>query len=220
MKQISAALLFTTLSLLISACDSLPDRTFTYATWKQFPVIPEPTATATPVRLDVQFQPGSEVMTPENEVALSNFLAQSRISNGAAVDLSVPLPRADETQLVSGRISAVERTLARRGIVVTSVFASQSGAPDSVAVLGNSTTVHLPPCPGYTAPTQLDSEKQGVSNMGCSNTANLDMMVANPTDIAQGRPLPPADAEAATAGLQRYRDGKIIPPVSVDTQSQ
>lgn len=220
MKSFAPALLLAIAGFALGACDSLPGRTFTYATWKQFPAVPYPEATAVPVRLDLHFDEGSGTMTPDDEVALSNFLSQSRIGNGAAVDLTVPLPQAGETKLVSDRISAVEKSLARRGVVVSSVFASQDGAPGTVSILGNAVTVHLPPCPGFTTPTQLDSEQQGVSNQGCSNTSNLDLMVANPSDLIQGRSLPPADAEGSTAGLQRYRDGKIIPPVSMDTQSQ
>jgi pilus assembly protein CpaD len=217
MKHIGQLVSLFAASVLLTACT---DRVITYATWKQFPPIVEPQATATPVRLDLHFGPGSDAISPDNEVALSNFLAQSYISNGGAVDLSVPLPQAGESRLLGGRISAVEKTLARRGIVVTSVLASQDGTPNSVSVLGSATTVHLPPCPGYTTATHLDSEQAGVSNFGCSNTINLDLMVANPPDLVQGRPLPPADAQGAIQGLQRYRDGKVIAPERIDSGTQ
>ena len=36
-------------------------------------------------------------------------------------------------------------------------------------------------------------------------------------DLVQGRPLPPADGEGSTLGLQRYREGKVIAPVDVGT---
>jgi pilus assembly protein CpaD len=217
MKHFGQLLPLLAASVLMSACS---DRVITFATWKQFPPIVEPQATSTAVRLDLKFAPGSDAMSPDNEVALSNFLAQSYITNGGAVDLSVPLPQAGESKLLGGRISAVEKALARRGIVVNSVFASQDGTPNSVTVLGSATTVHLPPCPGYTTATSLDSEHQGVSNFGCSNTTNLDLMVANPPDLVQGRPIPPADGQAAILGLQRYRDGKVIAPERIDSETQ
>jgi pilus assembly protein CpaD len=217
MKNVGAFLPLFVATVLMSACQ---ERVITYATWKQFPPIVEPQATAAPVRLDLHFDPGSDAISPDNEVALSNFLAQSYISNGGAVDLSVPLPQAGESRLLGGRISAVEKTLARRGIVVNSVLASQDGTPNSLTVLGSATTVHLPPCPGYTTATHLDSEHEGVSNFGCSNTTNLDLMVANPPDLVQGRPIPPADAQAAILGLQRYRDGKVIAPERIDSETQ
>ena len=217
MKHFSQALLLGALGLLLSACDGEPDRVITYATWKQFPPHVEPQAKVVPVRLDLSFNPDSDAMTPDGEVALSNFLAQNNINTGAAVDLAVPLPRAGEGRLVRGRIGAVEKTLARRGILVSSVVASQDGVPGTISVVGNATTVQLPPCPGYNSPVQIDAEKQGVSNQGCSNTTNLDLMVANPSDLVQGRPLPPADGEGSTLGLQRYREGKVIAPVDVGT---
>jgi type IV pilus biogenesis protein CpaD/CtpE len=36
-------------------------------------------------------------------------------------------------------------------------------------------------------------------------------MVANPSDLAQGRPIGPADAEAMAAGIQRYRTDGTYP---------
>ncbi len=217
MKHLRPALLLTALAALLAGCDSEPDRVITYATWKQFPPMVYPQATATPVRLDLHFSPGSDALSQDDEVALSNFLAQNHIGNGGALDISVPLPQPGETRLVTSRINAVEKTLARRGVVVSSVFASPDGVPETLSILGHNAAVQLPPCPGYNVPTQLDSEKQGVVNFGCSNAANLDLMVANPSDVAQGRSLPPADAEASTLGIERYRQGKVIPPVSMDT---
>jgi pilus assembly protein CpaD len=43
--------------------------------------------------------------------------------------------------------------------------------------------------------------------MGCSNEINLGLMVADPNDLARGRPLAPADAERAALSVQKYRTG-------------
>ena len=49
--------------------------------------------------------------------------------------------------------------------------------------------------------------------------AAVDLAVPMPRAgaLVQGRPLPPADGEGSTLGLQRYREGKVIAPVDVGT---
>ena len=46
---------------------------------------------------------------------------------------------------------------------------------------------------------------------GCSNAANLSLMLANPADLQNGQPLAPADGEATTPAIQRYRADKVWP---------
>jgi type IV pilus biogenesis protein CpaD/CtpE len=70
-------------------------------------------------------------------------------------------------------------------------------------------TIARPACPGYNAPVQYDQEWQPIQAPGCSNTLNLEMMVANPADLAQGRTLPPADGEAASLPVAKYRTGQM-----------
>ena len=39
-------------------------------------------------------------------------------------------------------------------------------------------------------------------------------MLADPGDLLRGRTLGPADGEALSGSIRRYRAGKIIPPVA------
>jgi pilus biogenesis lipoprotein CpaD len=197
------------LAALLSACGTTQQqRTFTYATWKQQPDFVEPQVKVTQVRLDLPFAPGSDVVSDESEAALDDFLGHSGISTGATVDLAVA-PAAGYGPLARSRIDALKRTLGRRGIVVELVEVDQSGRPDSVSIVGKQVAIARPPCPGYNAPIAYDQEWQPLLIPGCSNTLNLEMMVANPADLAQGRTLPPADAEAATIPIGKYRTGQL-----------
>ena len=45
--------------------------------------------------------------------------------------------------------------------------------------------------------------------MGCSNTANLGLMVADPLDLKEGRTMGPADGEFGALRIQRYREGEV-----------
>jgi len=54
---------------------------------------------------------------------------------------------------------------------------------------------------------------------GCYNTLNLDLMVANPSDLVQGRQLPPADAEYSAEFVNKYRAGAETAPAAPSTTS-
>jgi pilus biogenesis lipoprotein CpaD len=201
--------LCVTLSALLSSCGTTePQRIVTFATWKQQPDVVQPQVKVTPVRLDVLFAPGSDVISSENETALDDFLGHSGISNGATVDLAVAPPAAGYAPITQSRIDALKRTLARRGVLVELVAVDQSDRPDTVSVVGKQVAIARPACPGYNAPIKYDQEWQPLLVPGCSNTLNLEMMVANPADLAQGRTLPPADGEAATLPVVKYRAGQ------------
>ncbi|MEA2783407.1 MAG: pilus assembly protein CpaD [Rhodospirillaceae bacterium] len=192
-----------------AACTPTP-RVVTYATWKQQPAFSGPQVKVVPVALDLPFGIGSNDLSQENEAALDSFLGRNGLKNGATVDLSVAAARPDQDPLIRSRISTVKRSLARRGIMVETVMASPSDRADTVHVLGKATTITMPACPGYNAPIQYDSEWQPIFDApGCSNTINLELMVANPADLAQGRALPPADGEGMTMGVSKYHAGQV-----------
>jgi len=43
---------------------------------------------------------------------------------------------------------------------------------------------------------------------GCADTANFGLMIADPRDLAQGRPLGPADGERSARAVDEYRTGE------------
>ena len=46
-------------------------------------------------------------------------------------------------------------------------------------------------------------------NGPCANTHNLEQMVQVKSDLRQGRPLGPANAEREAAAVKRYEEGKV-----------
>jgi pilus assembly protein CpaD len=91
------------------------------------------------------------------------------------------------------------------------------GQPGDVAVVAYTLAALPQECPGHTVPTALDSEHRPVPVVGCSNAANLGMMVSNPSDLVRGRTLAPADGEGSVLAIQRYRSGQITPLVKEGT---
>lgn len=55
------------------------------------------------------------------------------------------------------------------------------------------------------------------NNIDAGAAVDLTVPMPRAGDLVQGRPLPPADGEGSTLGLQRYREGKVIAPVDVGT---
>jgi pilus assembly protein CpaD len=210
MHRLTILPLCLVLAGLLSACGTTQQqRVVTYATWKQQPEFVEPQVKVSPVRLDLPFAPGSDMIGDSGEAALDDVLGHNGISSGAPVDLAVAPPGAGDPSITQSRINAIKRSLARRGIAVEAVEVDEAARADSVNVLGKAVAIARPLCPGYNAPVKYDQEWQPVLLPGCSSTLNLEMMVANPADLARGRNLPPADAEAAAIPAAKYRTGQV-----------
>jgi pilus assembly protein CpaD len=215
------ALLVTAAALLafgLAGCDTVP-RQVSYATWKQVPPRVTPQATIAPVRLDVHFAPDEGALNPDDRSAIDGFLAHNQITTGNSVALVVAPPGPGEAKLTASRVSAVQQNLEGRGIMVESVMAMQAAEPGTVSVLAKATKVQLPACAGYNAPITLNYEYQPDILPGCYNTTNLDLMVANPSDLVQGRQLPPGDAEYSAQFVNKYRAGGAAAAGGVSTTS-
>ena len=202
----------------LAGCDTTP-RQVSYATWKQPQPRVAPQVTVAPVRLDVHFAPDEGALNPDDQSAIDGFLAHNQITTGNSVALVVAPPGPGETKLTANRVSAVQQNLESRGIMVESVLAMQNAEPGTVSVLGKATKVQLPACAGFNAPIQLDNEYQPNILPGCYNAMDLDLMVANPADLAQGRQLPPADAEYSAQFVSKYRGGAATAATAPSTTS-
>jgi len=222
MQHKTAALLSTiVLAIGLAGCGQMIDNHITYGTWKQSPPDAAPLISVKPARFDVTFVGSDDSLDLANETALNQFLGANRIGSGNTVDLVIGPVQQGEGEIVVRRVDAVEAALARRGIAVDSINGTAETQPGTVGILGKLVTVIPPACPGYNSPIHLNTENQPVIVTGCSNQANLDLMVANPADLAAGRPLPPADGEAMALSVQRYREGKVPPlaaPVTTSSQ--
>jgi len=74
--------------------------------------------------------------------------------------------------------------------------------------------VTLPRCPNWSAEPNSDFTNARSSNFGCADATNLGHMVANPADLASGRPLGDADAVTAVSAVTRYYQDKIQLPAA------
>jgi pilus assembly protein CpaD len=70
--------------------------------------------------------------------------------------------------------------------------------------------VQLPPCPDWSRESGVDYANLPGSNFGCATQTNLGLMIDNPSDLARGRKLAPADGIHAAEGIVRYRTGEVV----------
>lgn len=84
-----------------------------------------------------------------------------------------------------------------------------------VSVVVGRYLVTPPRCPDWTKQPGTDSANRRSSNYGCATVTNLGLMVANPGDLIQGRPMGPADGDKAAQSISKYRAGEIEEPQPV-----
>lgn len=69
-------------------------------------------------------------------------------------------------------------------------------------------TVAAPECGEWDRQPEVHGQ-QLLPDLGCATAANLVAMVADPADLAEGRPLGPADGVHAAEAVVRYRTDKV-----------
>lgn len=83
-----------------------------------------------------------------------------------------------------------------------------SGRSESLAAMGK----HMPAQPDCRAATlTADGKAAALPADGCWNAANLARMVADPRDLAQGKPLSPANGAREALVIDAYQRGQTKP---------
>lgn len=203
------------LPALVSGCDMR--RQIDYATWKQVEPFAEASAVTQELSHRVQFRANSAELSSAEKVALLAFLERQGINPGTRVVLRSETAHEGEAATVSDRLAVLRRVLVARSLDVEMAPPSMNGAAEDVTVTAYKTAVAQIDCPGYNTPIELDQEWRPISNNGCANAINLGLMLENPSDLAAGRDLPPADGEQQTLSIQRYRTGQVFEPQLEDT---
>jgi pilus assembly protein CpaD len=198
--------------LALSACTD--HRLVTHATWKQQEAFAQPDVRRVDVQYVVPFAPKALELSDVEREALAMFVRQNNLQPGAHVSVAAPTKTATQAARSRNRLASVRNELQRMGISSTIVQAESTNGQstgDEVVVFAQTVAVLPPDCPGYNTPITLDYEWRPATRLGCANAVNLGLMVANPGDLAQGRPVGPADGEAMSLGVQRYRQGQTFP---------
>jgi pilus assembly protein CpaD len=211
-RQSCSVLALCLAPLAISACTD--HRLVTHATWKQQEAFAQPEVRRVDVQYVVPFAPKALELSDVEREALAMFVRQNNLQPGAHVSVATPTKNTTQAARSRNRLASVRNELQRMGISSTIVQAeptNNQSTGDEVVVFAQTVAVLPPDCPGYNTPITLDYEWRPATRLGCANAVNLGLMVANPGDLAQGRPVGPADGEAMALGVARYRTATTFP---------
>jgi pilus assembly protein CpaD len=159
---------------------------------------------------DVDFARGAKTVTASEVAGLSNFLRDNAVGEGDSV--TVAGPNAAST-LAAARRAAVlaELRMLHVHAVPATVTAPVSSA---VRVHVDHVVVTAPQCPDWSKAEADNPDNSSSSNFGCATEANLAAMVANPADLARGRPSGVADGAALARGVELYQSGNLAKTLS------
>ena len=211
-RQTCSVLALCLAPLAMSACTD--HRVVTHATWKQQEQFAQPEVRRIDVQYVVPFAPKTLDLSDVEREALAMFVRQNNLHPGSHVSVAAPTKTATQAARSRNRLASVRNELQRLGVSSTVVQAqptTDQSTGDEVVVFAQTVAVLPPDCPGYNTPITLDYEWRPVTRLGCANAVNLGLMVANPGDLAQGRPISPADGEAMALGVNRYRTAQTFP---------
>jgi pilus biogenesis lipoprotein CpaD len=155
---------------------------------------------------DVVFRSGARDPSQIERMKLDAFLSEIQVGPGDAVILDGGLT--DQRYALGARLAYKHLSVRQTG---------EDGTPGRVRVHIERYVVTPPNCPDWSKPMGEDSENTPMAGLGCSNTANLGMMVVNPRDLVRGTTPGPSDGEAVSAAIRRYRTGEITPLVQEES---
>lgn len=210
-KLNSTTLVIGLAALALSACQSNDATDYmseVAARWQPIHAVPQNHVETVSFEHIIAFPSGSVEPTEAEKRRLHEFIAISNLTeNDTIVVEAAPSASGNYNSMTASRLDGLAQELAQVGLptfVAEASTASSLRGQDQVAVMVTRAIVVTPDC---SIPERLAGEEPDYS-MGCNNTAALGLMVANPSDLARGRPLGPADAEKASLAMQKYRTGK------------
>jgi pilus assembly protein CpaD len=212
LRQATSVLALCLAPLAMSACTD--HRLVTEATWKQQEAPAQPQVQRVDVQHVVPFASKDLEVSDVEREALAMFVRQNNLQPGSHVAVGAPTKTAAQAARSRNRLASVRNELQRMGIsssIVQAEPTNNQSTGEEIVVFAQTVAVLPPDCPGYNQPVTLDYEWRPNTRLGCANAVNLGLMVANPSDLAQGRPIGPADAEMSAAAVQRYRTDKTYP---------
>lgn len=160
-------------------------------------------------RVDVRFAPGSSRLFARDAARLRALAATGAIAPSDRVIVAASGP----PLLAQARFETVARALLTYNVVA--MQGPLTPVPANRAIIESERyLVTLPQCPNWSKYPPLGYTNIHASNFGCTTAVDLALMVANPADLVEGRPLGPVDANPAVSAVQRYETDKVQLPAA------
>lgn len=200
-KPLTALLAGAALAGLAACAETLPE-----AYTAKAPVVTQVTSLHA-----VRFAPEGVRLSEAEQQRLLGFLEEMRLREGDRILVELPAG-VQPGDVANARALAVMQFLARNDLRGAPFTPRESGG-QLLRVGVERVAVNAPAdCPDWSAPRDFEAFVNGVHpNHGCANANNFAVMLANPRDAVEGRPLAPADAERSALGAAAYRAFENIP---------
>ena len=117
-------------------------------------------------------------------------------------------------------LDQIDVTLLQLGVQPSRIGRQSRGAGASegdIAVTTRHIQARAVGCPDWSRANLMDISEVNSSNFGCATADNLARMIADPRELAHGRPLAPTSGAHAAGAVARYNTDKVKPLLKRDT---
>lgn len=191
--------------------DVVNSHSFDVANWRQRPRTIDNQVEEITLVHTINFTSGDSELSEVELSELLKFLQESGVHDGARIEIDGPRDQGGyHDPLTAARMSAIEAELSSIGLrsqVPSRPITSLAKPEEAIAVTVSRAMVILPDC----NTPQPEFALRPRAKFSCSNAAALGMMIADPLDLERGRATGPADGQASSVSIQRYRAGKTKP---------
>lgn len=174
----------------------------------------------------VKLTPDAKALRPGEKEELDQYL--NHLGDLSEVEFSI---RRTHRGMKLASLEPVERVLIAHGIDPKRIFplaeigVDYQGAFVDVEIIAKRYVAVSADCPNYSRVDMLGNANLNTSNFGCATASALALSVADPRDLARGRPTGPGSGAHSAAAIDRYDTDqvKVVPPfvdATTTTQSQ
>ncbi len=155
----------------------------------------------------ITFVTDDSKLSNESIEQLDIFMMKSNVSYGDEISIDLPLQRDGSlTEQNQKKMSYLAELFKKRGLRLSAEVTPYGLSPDQdqARLLISRYVVTPPRCGNWTASND-NFTNAATSGFGCSNQANLGLMVANPRDLIIGETNNVPDTESAAKAVHTYR---------------
>ncbi len=147
----------------------------------------------------------NRISSPE-EAALLAFLRSMGPRFADRISIEDPNPENADV-----RVAALTKILGQMGVGVAAVKRATDLPPGTTRIVVSRASVQDDECPDWKDETKLIFKSAVSSNYGCATRSNLAKMIADPTDLLEGRPLSGQGGATVAAPVARWnsRNGAV-----------
>jgi len=159
----------------------------------------------------ITFDAGSSSLSGKSIARLDAFMMRSNVSYGDELSMDFPLNRDGElSEMGEKRMAFMSGHLKDRGLHLSSEVTPYGMNPgaEQARFLISRYVVTPPVCGAWSQPSTGNFGNASLSELGCTNQANLGLMVANPRDLIIGTTTGFPDTESSAKAVKTFRAKK------------